>query len=422
MSRRPARSRRSSSRKAASARKRLLRSESLEPRDLLSGNSFCRGRRRTASCRRRGLSERATPGRPSCSRSTSPAADSSASPTGCRSWQATPQRVETDLQMGGRVRAAGSVTTFSANGTSAAASTMVLFNEAGSYTFTVTVSDPSGASVSTVKTVAVAATLSGIRLVTPGGQVVNYPSILYVTGTSQTVVAQGLDQFGNVLATEPAFAWSAIPLSNSTPTPSLTTNNAYTETVAFTEVGLYGLIVTAASYPNISSAAELNVLPTLTSVRVTPNTASLCQGGKQQFAASGLDQFQNAMTAQPAFTWIASNGTISTAGLYTAPSSTGNFTITARAGSLAGTASVQVVSAAPTIVQPISVNGGAAITAKTAALSVLGSGPGARRPWSTTGRSRPRPPAAPRPSASTAQAPPTTRQPHSPRPARTPSP
>ena len=200
-----------------------------------------------------------------------------------------------------------------------------------------------GQSVSSSTTVVATATLSGIRLVTPGGQIVTYPAVLNVTGTSQTIVAQGLDQFGNVMAAQPIFVWSIVPLTASTPTPSFTTS-ANTAIISFTKVGVYAVNARSANNANMVNMAELNVVPTLTRIAVSPNTASLSTGASQQFAASGFDQFQNAMTTQPALTWSASGGTITPAGLFTAPGAAGSCTITAKAGSVAGTATVQVTS------------------------------------------------------------------------------
>ena len=119
-----------------------------------------------------------------------------------------------------------------------------------------------GFSVSSTKTVVVTPTLNGIRLVTPGGQVVNYPAVLSVTGASQAVVAQGLDQFGAVMAAPPVFTWSEMPLSAGTAVPTIT-SSGNTANVAFTKMGLYALTAKAANYPNVASMAELNVVQTL---------------------------------------------------------------------------------------------------------------------------------------------------------------
>jgi hypothetical protein len=67
--------------------------------------------------------------------------------------------------------------------------------------------------------------------------------------------------------------------------------------------------------------------PTTPSVglSISPHSISLGEGQQQQFAAvvSGLNS--------PTVTWTASGGTINNAGLFTAPTSAGSFTVTARA-------------------------------------------------------------------------------------------
>ena len=275
MVRRPARFRRSSSQKSGSARKRVLRSESLEPRELLSGNGLLPWMNGHGLLQLAGMVGAAANARPVVATPISVNGGSAIiGKTAFLSVLGCDDGGESKLVYRWTVTSspAGGVATFSANGANAAKNTIATFNEAGSYAFTVTIVDAGGLSVSSTKAVV--------------------------------------------------------------------------------------------------------VVPVLSSVRVTPNSASVCEGAKQQFAACGLDQFQNAMTTQPAFAWSASGGTITAAGLFTAPSALGNCTITAKTGSLAGVAVVQVISPTPTVVQAISVNGGAAITGKTASLSVLGSGPG----------------------------------------------
>ena len=67
-----------------------------------------------------------------------------------------------------------------------------------------------GLSVTSSVKVTVAQTLTGISLYTGGAKVLVNPSTpLKVTGTSQTLSAVALDQFGNALAIQPSFTWAA---------------------------------------------------------------------------------------------------------------------------------------------------------------------------------------------------------------------
>ncbi len=97
-------------------------------------------------------------------------------------------------------------------------------------------------------------------------------------------------------------------------------------------------------FPSCNSAP-----PVLTTITVSPASASVTTGGTQQFTATGLDQFGQPLSPQPTFSWTASGGgTISSSGLFTAGSSAGGpFTVTASSGSVNGTASVTVTSAPP---------------------------------------------------------------------------
>jgi hypothetical protein len=97
-------------------------------------------------------------------------------------------------------------------------------------------------------------------------------------------------------------------------------------------------------FPSCSSAP-----PALTTITVSPSSASVQTGGSQQFAATGLDQFGNPMNPQPTFTWsVSGGGTISPSGLFTAGSTAGGpFTVTAASGTVSGTASVTVTSVPP---------------------------------------------------------------------------
>jgi hypothetical protein len=92
-------------------------------------------------------------------------------------------------------------------------------------------------------------------------------------------------------------------------------------------------------FPSCTSAP-----PVLTTITVSPASASVQTGGTRQFTAAGLDQFGNPMSPQPAFTWsVSGGGTINSSGLFTAGSTAGGpFTVTAASGGVSGTASVTV--------------------------------------------------------------------------------
>jgi subtilase family serine protease len=82
---------------------------------------------------------------------------------------------------------------------------------------------------------------------------------------------------------------------------------------------------------------------TLTSISVSPASASVVNGSTQQFSATAYDQNGVAMASQPAITWsVSGGGSISASGLFTANAVGGPFTVTAASGGVSGTASVSV--------------------------------------------------------------------------------
>jgi PKD repeat protein len=91
----------------------------------------------------------------------------------------------------------------------------VTFGQAGTYTFTVTVTNAFGLSTTSSVTVTVVQTLSRI-LVTPG-------SVTLADSATQQFSAVARDQFGYLLATQPTFSWQ-VNSNNGT----ISTNGLYT--------------------------------------------------------------------------------------------------------------------------------------------------------------------------------------------------
>lgn len=96
-------------------------------------------------------------------------------------------------------------------------------------------------------------------------------------------------------------------------------------------------------FPSCSGAP-----PVLTTITVSPASASVTTNATRQFTATGLDQFGNPVSPQPTFTWsVSGGGTISSSGLFTAGATAGGpFTVSAVSGAVTGSASVTVTSSA----------------------------------------------------------------------------
>jgi regulation of enolase protein 1 (concanavalin A-like superfamily) len=199
-----------------------------------------------------------------------------------------------------------------------------------------------------------------------------------VTGLTTNLTVTGADDHGEPNLT---YTWTvtAKPSGAADPTFSANgTNAAKASTATFSRAGAYTFLATATDSSGLSVTSSVNVTvnQTLTSISVTPVTPTIVGGTTQQFAASGLDQFGNALTIQPSFTWnVVSGGvgTISGTGLYTSPLAGGTATVRATSGAISGTTLVTVTpgNTAPTVSTAASATPTPA-TGTTTALSVLG--------------------------------------------------
>lgn len=169
-------------------------------------------------------------------------------------------------------------------------------------------------------------------------------TILQVSGFDTNLKVLGSDDAGET-ALKYTWAASSLPAGAAGPTFSVNGSNAAKNTNAvFSKAGTYVLTATITDAGGLTTTSSVTVVvnQTLTKISVTPGTATIATGAKQQFAAQALDQFNNVMSVQPTFTWSANSGTITAAGLYTAPGAAANATITAAANGKNSTAAVTV--------------------------------------------------------------------------------
>ncbi|OAI52842.1 hypothetical protein AYO44_16410 [Planctomycetaceae bacterium SCGC AG-212-F19] len=175
-----------------------------------------------------------------------------------------------------------------------------------------------------------------------------------VGGTTTNLSVLGADDGGESNLT---YTWAAASVpTGATPSFSVNgTNAAKNTSVTLNKAGSYTFqaTITDAGRQTATSTVNVTVNQSLTSLVLSPASATVADGATQQFSATGKDQFGNALTTQPAFSWSIDSGgigSISTSGLYTAPASgTGTATVRASSGSVGGTASVSVTAAAPFI-------------------------------------------------------------------------
>ena len=195
-----------------------------------------------------------------------------------------------------------------------------------------------------------------------------------VTGTTTALSVLGADYNGESALT---YTWAAttIPSGATAPTFSANgTNAAKATTATFTKAGAYTFTVTLADAAGLSttSAVTVTVALTDTKILVTPASPTLVANTTQQFSAVAYDQFGVALAPQPTVTWsVTGSGSITSAGLYTAPNGAGSATITATAGSVVGSTVVTIGSSAPTVATAAAASQ-TTVTGKTVGLTVLG--------------------------------------------------
>ena len=168
-----------------------------------------------------------------------------------------------------------------------------------------------------------------------------------VTGTTTALSVLGADDAGEANLT---YTWA----TTGTPPAAVTfsangTNAAKATTATFTKAGSYTIQATIkdAGTLTATSSVIVTVNRTLSSIVVSPASASVVPSGTQQFTAAARDQFATNLTTQPAFTWsVSGGGTISSSGLFTAGTTAGGpYTVTAQSGGVSGTAGVTVTQA-----------------------------------------------------------------------------
>jgi hypothetical protein len=206
----------------------------------------------------------------------------------------------------------------------------------GPHTVTATNGGKSGAASVTVTLANVAPTVATAATASPDT----------VTGAMTTLSVMGADDGGEANLT---YKWSA---TGTPPAPvffSANDNNlAKNCAVSFDAAGGYSLQVEIKDAGNlaVTSSVAVTVNATLTTIAVTPVSASVAMNDTEQFAASAYDQFGGEMGV--VYEWfVTGGGTIDAAGLFTAGGTAGGpHTVAAMSGGTGGVANVTVTDGA----------------------------------------------------------------------------
>jgi O-glycosyl hydrolase len=228
---------------------------------------------------------------------------------------------------------------FSVNGASSARSTIATFTTTGLYQLLVTITDSGSSGWHTTSSTYVI--VQGAGSATPTVATPAAAGASTVTGTATSVSVLGADDGGESNLT---YFWTSSGPASVT-FPNNGTNNAKNTYAIFSAAGTYTLTaqIIDANGQYAASSATVTVVSTLTTISVSPGTAIVDPSATQQFTASGLDQFGNAIAATVTWSITSGTGSINSSGLFTAPSSHGGLVaVQAASGSLTGAAVVSV--------------------------------------------------------------------------------
>jgi hypothetical protein len=166
-----------------------------------------------------------------------------------------------------------------------------------------------------------------------------------VTGTSTALSVIGADDHGE---TNLRYTWSAdvAPADVAAPTFSDNgTNAGRNSTATFAGAGTYVLRVTVADASGLTATSTVTVVVTAvtTGLAITPAGHTMFTGESVQFSAKVVDQFGNVLDANPDVDWFVTDGTMNTAGRFTAPAAPGTVSVAATSGVLIGDVEITVL-------------------------------------------------------------------------------
>jgi hypothetical protein len=141
-----------------------------------------------------------------------------------------------------------------------------------------------------------------------------------VTGRTTTLKVAATNAAGGTLT----YSWKVLAAPAGAPLPTFSTAGSATTTATFLQAGSYTFQVTVTNQKgSVTTAAvtvTVNSIPTY--LLLAPTAPTVQRGQSQQITVQVQDQFHQVMTAQAVAWSVSSLGSISTSGLYQAPSNT----------------------------------------------------------------------------------------------------
>ena len=197
-----------------------------------------------------------------------------------------------------------------------------------------------------------AATFTNVALTGTGNQA---PTVATAAAASQLPPPNAATANLSVLGADDAgegnliYSWATSGTPPGAVVFSSNGQNASNSTVAtFSAVGSYSFVVTITDQFGISTTSTVNltVNQAVSRIVISPSGVTLAPNSQRQFTATAYDQFGAVFPTQPSFVWSSSNsnlGSINPAtGLYSAGNLQGITEVTATAGAVSGSATVNV--------------------------------------------------------------------------------
>jgi len=217
-------------------------------------------------------------------------------------------------------------------------------NEVGTNSSSVTANAGTLAAVMIRETLAANSSYALMALEPTGGNVYSMRTTTSGTATKTVVGGQAVPGWLKVSRAGTTFTMASSPDGTNWTTQS-------TGTITMATSAYVGLAVTSNASANRATAQFDHIsitgsaAPTLTSIVVTPPSASMEPSATQPYTATAFDQYGNPLSSQPTFTWtVTGGGAINASGLFTAGTTVGGpYIVKATSGSVNGTANVSVV-------------------------------------------------------------------------------
>jgi hypothetical protein len=148
--------------------------------------------------------------------------------------------------------------------------------------------------------------LTSISVIDSNSRALQANATVSGNGSNISWTARGLDQFGNVMKSQPTFEWStASSPRGSSPSVDASSNKV---TLGFNRVGTYSFLVKSG---NVAARIPVAIAPTLTRIELLAPNANIVNSQtpidttttSQRLTVRGLDQFGQAMSSIPSLTW-----------------------------------------------------------------------------------------------------------------------